>query len=106
MKTQPSMKAVLAPSSERRPIVTISCHSDFIFENHPSIVVASKIVISPGSKVHRIVLRKDGEEYITHQENVILDGNIWKHGDFYWGHYFQGDMDKATADFIERSAKL
>lgn len=55
-------------------------------------------------------------EYVTHQENLILEGDTWKHGDFYWGHYFNAASDsdadnkdalgKAIADYNERCAKL
>ena len=88
-------------------------HGGFKFENEPTIVVAGNIRIAAGSMNCRIVLRKvkagnspSGFEYITHQENVKLDGDTWKHGDFYWGHYFMDDMEKAIADFNERCAKL
>lgn len=92
-------------------------HSDFKFENHHSILEASKIVIAEASQVHRVVLREVGrQEYVTHMENVYLDGDTWKHGDFYWGHYFNAASDseedrnealkKALEDFKERTAKL
>lgn len=85
----------------------------FKWDNHPSIIAASKCVISDGSMVHRVVLRKTGDnQYVTHQENLRLDGDTWKHRDFYWGHYFDSpnhletNLDKARADYAERCAKL
>lgn len=93
-------------------------YSDFQFENYPDILYASKITIAEGSTCFRIVIRKINEqEYVTHMENVVLDGNTWKHGDFAHGHYFHakvpGDAnaqrvarDAALKDFNERCAKL
>jgi len=97
--------------------MTIANYSDFKFQNHPSITRASRIIISEGSKPYRTVLRKLNEvEYTTHQENVILDGETWKHGDFYWGHYFNASSDseedkhqvltEVHADYIERCDKM
>lgn len=95
----------------------LRCHSDFKFDNHPSILYASKIIIAEASQCHRVVVRKVSEkEYVTHMENVFLEGDTWKHGDFYWGHYFttqsndanvqREERDKALADFNERCSKL
>jgi hypothetical protein len=92
-------------------------HSDFVFDNHPSILYASKIIIAEGCQVHRVVVRKvSDKEYVTHMENLSLEGRTWKHGDFYWGHYFttqsddanvqRQERDKALADFNERCTKL
>lgn len=92
-------------------------YSDFKFDNHPSILYASKIVIGAASTCHRVVVRKlSDKEYVTHLENVMLDGDTWRHGDFYQGNYFttQSDdanvqrekRDEALSDFNERSAKL
>jgi len=84
----------------------LSNSSDFKFNNHPSILEYSKIIISEGLKPHRVVLRQlDDLEYVTHMENVALDGDTWKHGDFYWGHYFS-NKSQALADFSERARKL
>lgn len=93
-------------------------YSDFKFENHPSILYASKIIIGAASTCHRVVVRKlSDKEYVTHLENVVLDGDTWKHGDFYQGNYFTADVpsdansqrearDRALEDFNERSSKL
>lgn len=57
---------------------------------------------------HRVVLRKNGNEFITHMENLTpkQNGNVleFHHRDFYWGHYFQTEED-ARADFEARSKK-
>ena len=95
----------------------LSSHSDFKFEDDPSILYASKIVIAEACQCHRVVVRKiSNKEYVTHMENVQLDGNTWKHRDFYWGHYFstvsddpelqRAERDKALADYNERCAQL
>jgi hypothetical protein len=85
--------------------MNIRGYSDFRFEDHASIVTASKIIIASGCTLHRMVLRKDGEEFITHRENLMLDGNVIKHVDFYEGHYFKS-YDKAVENFIERCKSL
>lgn len=96
----------------------IRAWSDFVFDNHPDILYASKIIIAEGSTCYRVVIRKITEqEYVTHMENVVLDGNVWRHGDFAHGHYFHakvpGDAnaqraarDEALQDFNERCDKL
>jgi hypothetical protein len=93
-------------------------YSDFKFDNHPSILYASKIIIAAACTCHRVVVRKlSDKEYVTHLENVVLDGDTWKHGDFSQGHYFNAMVptdpnsqrearDRALEDFNERSAKL
>lgn len=97
--------------------MVLRSYSDFKFDNHPSILYASKIVITAGCQCHRVVVRKLNEkEYVTHYENVYLDGDTWKHGDFYQGNYFttfsddaneqRVQRDKALADFNERCAKV
>ena len=92
--------------------------SDFKFDNHPSILYASRIIIAAGSTCHRVVVRKLSErEYVTHMENVQLDGDTWRHGDFSHGHYFHANeptnpesqreaRDRALEDFNKRSEKL
>lgn len=40
--------------------MTIRSYSDFKFENHPSIIEASRIIIAEGSAVYRVVLRNTG----------------------------------------------
>lgn len=92
-------------------------YSDFIFDNEPSILYASKIIIAQGCTCYRVVVRKLSEkQYVTHMENVVLDGIRWRHGDFSQGHYFNTQSDDANeqrkcrdlalADFNERAAKL
>lgn len=93
-------------------------HSDFKFDNHPSILYASRIIIAEASACYRVVVRKlSDKEYVTHMENVQLDGDTWRHGDFSQGHYFNAAVptdpnsqrearDRALSDFNERSAKL
>lgn len=84
----------------------LTSYSDFRFENHPSILVASHIVIAAASTIHRVVLRKVGDnEYVTHVENVILEDNVCKHGDFHTGHYFE-DQHAALKDYEDRSKRL
>ncbi len=90
--------------------MAIRAVSEFKFEDDPTIVKASRIILSHGSQPHRVVLRKldnsRGEEYVTHQENLVLDGTTWKHGDFYWGHYFLDSYEAAQRDYLDRVAKL
>lgn len=86
--------------------MTLRFHSDFKFDDHSSIIEASPIVIKSGCSCYRVVLRQEGSKYVTHQENVILDGDTWKHGDFYWGHYFEDDRAAAVKDFNARCEKL
>lgn len=73
--------------------------------NHPSILRASTIEISEGLQPHRMVLRKNGDEYITHRENLepIQNGDVleFQHRDFYWGHYFSS-LEAAIKDFEDR----
>jgi hypothetical protein len=85
--------------------MTIQSHSEFKFEDEPSIIAASKIVIDGGCMNRRVVLRKVGDEYITHYENVMLDGDTWKHNGFYEGHYFKSQREAAN-DFEDRRQKL
>ena len=75
-------------------------------ENDKTIIAASKMVWSEGTAPHRVVLRKDGEEYITHMENLRLVDGIFKHDGFYWGHYFMLDEAGAKEDFKARVSKL
>ena len=88
--------------------MALSSYSDFKFENHPSILDASSIVIAAASQCHRMVVRKLSEmEYVTHLETVSLDGDTWKHNSFMWGHYFNAaseskeDKDKALSEAIK-----
>jgi hypothetical protein len=93
-------------------------YSDFKFDNHPSILYASKIIIAAACTCHRVVVRKlSDKEYVTHLENVVLDGDTWKHGDFYQGNHFTAKdpsdansqreaRDEALKDFNERCSKL
>lgn len=57
---------------------------------------------------HRLVLRKTGNEFVTHFENLTAkqNGDVleFHHRDFYWGHYFQKEED-AIKNFEERSKK-
>jgi hypothetical protein len=75
-------------------------------ENHKSILQASKLVWNEGCAPVRVVLRQEGEEYITHMENLRLEKGVFKHDGFYWGHYFMRLKDEAQKDFSERCAKL
>lgn len=75
-------------------------------ENEKTILSASKIVWSEGCAPVRVVLRNNGGDYITHMENLRLDGGTFKHDGFYYGHYFGKDADKAHADYLERAKKL
>ena len=90
-------------------ITTFKC------EDEETIISASKLVWSEGVQPHRIVLRKleatslgafSKVEYVTHQENLSLHGDTWKHRDFYWGHYHGSNKDAAMEDFNERCNKL
>jgi len=54
----------------------------------------------------RFVLRKRGDEYITHTENLRLEDGVFKHDGFYWGHYFMLDAKGAQEDYKERCEKL
>ncbi len=78
----------------------------FKCQNDASILAASKVVWDEGVQPHRVVLRKSGEEYITHMENLAFQGDGFIHRDFYWGHYFGSDQEKAHADYLERCKKL
>lgn len=81
--------------------------STFKCENHPSILVASKVVWDEGDMPHRVVLRKVGDEYVTHWENLVFKDDGFVHRDFYWGHYFKADeLEKAKEDFQERRQKI
>lgn len=97
--------------------MALANYSDFKFENHPSIMEASRIIISEGSQPYRMVLRKlDEKEYVTHLETLALDGDTWKHTSFFQGHYFNVHSDseedkkatltKAVEDYNERCGKL
>lgn len=93
--------------------MALANYSDFKFEDHPSILDASRVIIERGKQPYRIVVRKNSEtEYVTHQESVVLDGDTWRHGSFYWGHYFHVTTDKESAlalamkDFVERISKM
>ncbi len=89
-------------------ITTFKC------EDEKSIIAASKLVWNEGVQPHRIVLRKleansmgaTREEYVTHQENLSLHGDTWKHRDFYWGHYHGINKEAAVEDFNARCKKL
>lgn len=78
----------------------------FKCNNDPSILMASKVVWDEGVQPHRVVLRKQGDEYITHMENLVFKDDGFIHRDFYWGHYFGQDQVKAHADYLERCKKL
>ncbi len=80
--------------------------STFKVKNDPSILMASKVVWDEGVQPHRVVLRKDGNTYVTHMENLAFLGDGFVHRDFYWGHYFEQDQEKAHADYLERCQKL
>lgn len=73
--------------------------------NHPTILKAKPIKVAEGLRPHRIVLRQNGDEFVTHCENLkpIQNGDTleWHHEDFYWGHYYRS-RDEAEADFEGR----
>lgn len=76
-------------------------------ENHSTILASSRLVWSEGTAPHRVVLRKVGNEYVTHMENLFLgEDGTFRHGDFYWGHYFSQDEKGAKDDYLERCSKL
>lgn len=74
--------------------------------NDKTILIASHIVWRDGCAPTRVVLRKDGEEYITHMENLRLEDGIFKHDGFYWGHYFMHNEKMAKEDYQDRLKKL
>ena len=78
----------------------------FKVQNHKSIVAASKVVWDEGECPHRVVLRKDRDEYTTHMENLILCGDTFESYGFHWGHYFMLDEARAKEDYLERVKKL
>lgn len=65
------------------------------FENHPSILRTTALHIEEGLMPYRYVLREETgvQPWVVHRENMTLDGNIWKHIDFYWGAYFSSQQD-------------
>ncbi len=70
-------------------------------ENHPSILQHSPIQIQEGLQPYRFVLRHlpgEFQPFVTHRENMKLEGGTWKHRDFYWGHYFS-EQKEAEEDF-------
>lgn len=75
-------------------------------ENEKSILFHSRIVWDEGCAPLRIVLRKNGNEYITHMEALSLEDGVFKHAGFMYGNYFGQDEKKAMADYQERRAKL
>jgi hypothetical protein len=81
-------------------------YSDFKFENDPTIMESSRVVIESGCTIRRVVLRQKDGEYITHMENLSLEGDTFKHGSFYYGHYFDSNMTEALRDFHDRCEKL
>ena len=74
-------------------------------KDHPTIVWASAVVISQGTKPHRVVLRhvpESHDPWVTHMENLkIVDAETLEHESFYWGHYFE-EKEHAEADFHAR----
>lgn len=81
----------------------------FKYDNDPTILAASKLILEEGCMPHRVVLRGiENGKFVTHMENLVLMGDTWKHRDFYWGHYFEREdaLNKAKADYAERCAKL
>ena len=73
-------------------------------QNHPSILNAGEIRIQSGCVPHRVVLRHEPEsyqKYVTHMENLKLNGDTFEHESFYWGHYFS-TLEAAEKDFQER----
>jgi hypothetical protein len=76
-------------------------------QNHESILMASVVKIEDGTVPHRIVLRKLEDSYmpyVTHGENLRIDGDVLVHDSFYWGHYHL-DMESAVEDYKERSGE-
>jgi hypothetical protein len=75
-------------------------------ENDETIIAFSPIVIRSGERPNRIVLRYIKESYhpyVTHCESMRCEvGDIWKHEDFFWGHYFS-TLEEAQKDFEERT---
>lgn len=62
----------------------------------------------PATQPFRVVLhrQRDGESWVTHLEN--LDEKTMESKqirDYYWGHYFEKDYDKALADYEHRCGK-
>jgi hypothetical protein len=95
----------------------------FEYENHKYILRFSPLVIKPGHRPSRIVLRKLGDaKWVTHLETLGLDGSTWKHDGFHNGHYFEvmedgvtseefqrlcgAEFERACVDYNERCAKL
>ena len=74
--------------------------------NDPTILLASKVVWEEGCMPRRVVLRKVGEEFLTHMENLTFVDDGFVHHDFYWGHYHGADQEKANADYLERVRSL
>jgi hypothetical protein len=77
----------------------------FKVKNDPSILEAKNLIIAEGLMPYRYVLRHVPESpyhpYVTHRENMKLEGDTWEHMEFYWGHYFT-TIEEARADFEER----
>ena len=73
-------------------------------ENDPSILQHSPIQMQEGLPPYRFVLRHVSgfQPYVTYRENMRLENGVWKHSDFYWGHYFY-DKESAEKDFHERA---
>lgn len=87
--------------------MTIQGITTFKCENHASIISSSKVVWDEGLMPHRVVLRKEGDEYITHMENLVFKDDGFKHLEFYWGHYFKdSELEKAKEDFNTRVTTL
>jgi hypothetical protein len=73
-------------------------------ENDESIVMSTPIHIEEGLMPYRYVLRHVPDEvqsWVSHRENMKFEDGVWKHLDFYWGHYFFEKKD-AEEDFRTR----
>lgn len=75
-------------------------------EKEKTILLNSRIVWEEGCAPRRVVLRKNGDEYVTHMEILTLEGGVFKHAGFMWGNYFGDDAKGAAADYQERVARL
>ncbi len=94
-------------------------------KDEADVVCGSKIVLSPGLRPCRIVLRDLGTQFVTHREYMHIavvtrseddftyDHVECTHTDYDQGHYFsyrnetkQEQYSKALADFAERAEKL
>jgi hypothetical protein len=80
--------------------------STFKCDKEQTILHAGRVVWSEGCRPCRIVLRKHGDDYITHMELLVFNTDRFQHDAFHDGHYYRDDKAKAEEDFERRCKEL